>query len=224
MAKRAPPRPKADPDAFAEVVADFRDRLIMSDEEFQDLESASYSEAFTVAGVAQLDLVEQVWSAVDDAIAQGSTLDDFRDRIEEKLTNAWGAEQPYRVETIFRTTVGQAYSRGRFEQMSAPAVVESRPYWRFIAIEDTRECELCGSCDGVILPSDHPWWKTHYPLLHHSCRCRVDTLSAREAGENVTTEPPGVAAADGFGMVPANEPYEPDLSEYPPELATAFGG
>lgn len=223
LAKRPPKRPAPDPDAFPEAVRWFRDRLVLTDEEFQALEAASYDEAFTVAGVANLDLVTEVWEAVDAAVANGETLDDFRDRVSEKLADAWGGDEPYRVETILRTNVQRAYAAGRFEQMTHPAVQEARPYWRFSAIYDTRTCPICSPCDGVVLPADHPWWKSHYPILHHACRCHAVTLSASEAEGGVTTDPPAVEAAPGFGMPPANEPYEPDLSEYPDELVAESG-
>ena len=217
-------RPPADPDAFDEAVAWHRERLPITDDEFHELEAEAALRSFTVAGVSQLDLVTDVWEAVDRAVANGESLEDFQERVSDKLTAAWGKEDPYRIDTIYRTNLQQSYMAGRYEQMTHPAVAEARPFWRFSAIDDERTCPICGPCDGVVLSADHPWWKTHYPLLHFRCRCHAVTLSAREAEGLVTEDVPSVAALEGFGGPPANEPYEPDLGEYPAALATAYGG
>ncbi len=220
MPRRAPARPPADPDAFPQAIRWFRSRLIMSDEEFAALEDASYERAFTVAGVAQLDLVTEVWEALDRAIAQGETFGDFQGAVADKLAAAWGGEQPWRVETIFRTNVQSAYSAGRWQQMQAPAVMAARPFRRYSAIFDQRECPICAELDGAVRPADDAWWRTHNPPMHFNCRCHVVTLSKAEAeAEGVDPSGPSVDAAEGFGGAPSEtDDWQPDLSEYPGPL------
>ncbi len=218
-------RPPAHPDAFAEAVAWFRAKLILTDDEFDALEEASYHRAFTIAGVAQLDMVTQVWEAIDRAVAQGETLSDFQDAVGDKLTAAWGKEQPWRLETIFRTNVQQAYSDGRWEQMEHPAVKEARPYRKYSAVMDSRTSPICAPLDGTVLPADDPFWSSHNPPLHFNCRSHVVTLSEEEAkSEGVAQEAPSIAPADGFGDAPQGEwvASEPDLDGYPQPLVAEY--
>lgn len=224
MSKKTPKRPPADADAPDAAVAWFRERVPMTDDQFSDLDDESHATAFTVAGVAQLDLVEDVWSALDRAIANGETLEDFQARVGDRLASAWGSEQPWRLETIYRTVTASAYNAGRYAQMTEPAVKQARPFWRFSDIQDARESDICREAGGTVLPADHSWWNSHYPPLHHQCRSHVVTLSSDEAqDEGVAAHPPAGHSAEGFGAAPVSAPnLEPDLDEYPPELAKAY--
>lgn len=222
MPARPPARPPADPRSFDEAVSWFRSKMILSDDEFEAIEAASHETAFTVAGVAQLDLVTQVWEAADRALAQGETLESFQRATADKLAAAWGKDQPWRVETIFRTNVQSAYSRGRWRQMNHPAVRRARPYRRYSAIMDSRTTTVCKHLDGVVRPADDTWWDGRIPPLHFNCRSCLVTLDEEEAAqEGVTDPPPDVEGEEGFGAVPG-APTAPDLSGYPPELAAAY--
>lgn len=225
---RKPPRaPPAAVESSQEAVAWFRDRLLMTDDEFHALEGATHDTAFTIAGVNQLDLVEEVWRAVDDAVARGETLDDFQERVSDRLASAWGSEQPWRVETIFRTQAQSAYAAGRYQQMTDPAVQRARPFWRYSSITDQRTTILCNAADDTVLPADHPWWQGHYPPCHFNCRAHAVTLSEEEAQEiGITSDPTSEPAMDGFGAAPVvvAQDYEPIPGEYPPELFAEYEG
>src|SRR4051812_38469029 len=127
-------KPSADPEQFDDAVTHFRRRVPIPDQAYRRLDSDARKRAFSVAGVAQLDLVNQVWAAIDSALANGTTLGDFKTDVSAKLTAAWGAEKPWLIDTIFRTNVQTAYGAGRWRQMRDPAVMRARPYWRFSAI------------------------------------------------------------------------------------------
>ena len=218
-------RPPADPAAFEEAVRWFRARVPMTDDDFQALEDRSYHHAFRVAGLAQLDLVTQVWEALDRAIAQGESLDSFRAAVGDKLASAWGRDMPWRVETIFRTNAQTVYSDARWEQQQHPAVKAARPYKRFDAVMDDRTTDICAAFDGTVLPEDDPFWSRSLPPLHFGCRSHVVTLSEREArAEGIDDEPPPGTPMDGFGQAPELREYpaEPDLTGYPPALVAGY--
>lgn len=209
-----------DPIKFQEAIDRFRELVPMTDEEFDALTEAEQDFAFTVANVAQADLVAEVYDSIERAITDGTTLDDFKADVGDQLADAWGGEEPGRLETIFRTNVMDAYSSGRYDVMTAPAVAEARPYWRYDAVGDGgRTCDICEPCDGVVLPQDHPWWSRHYPILHPNCRCIATPLSEDEAkDEGITGSPPDVDPAPGFGTPPAGgggSDWQPDTSDYP---------
>jgi SPP1 gp7 family putative phage head morphogenesis protein len=218
-------RPDADPNAYLQAVEWFRQRVPLEEGEFLRVVQGAHEKAFTVAGVAQLDLVTQVWEAVDDALAKGTTLAEFRMTIEDRLTAAWGKSQPYRVETILRTNVQHAYSRGRWEQQNDPDVKAMRPFLEFSAVMDGRTSEICRPIDGTILSADDPFWKTHVPPLHHSCRSTTISLTEAQAKtRGVTPTPPTATPAEGFGAAPGENDWHPDLRKYPAELGAVAAG
>lgn len=216
----------ATPVKFREAVAAWRKRDPMPKDEYDALDADARDRAWTVAAAAQADLVTDVWEAIDSAIEDGTTLEDFQEAIGAQLAEAWGGANPARVENIFRTNISSAYNQGRYSVFTAPAVKESHPYWRFDVIDDDRLDDVCADCGGVILPQDDPWWDDHLPPLHPQCRCSFTAISAEEAGESVDEEGPDSAAADGFGEAPdeEGEDWEPDSGDYPAAVGDILEG
>lgn len=212
-----------DPDKFKEAMAAFRRKVPLTDDEWDDLEDEERERAFKVANVAQADLVQEVFDALDDAIENGSTLADFQADVGAQLAEAWGGEDAPRLETLFRTNVLGAYNQGRYEIFSTPEAKEARPYWRFDAIEDDRTDDECIEADKTVLPADDPWWQVHIPPLHFNCRCTYVALSEDEAREEgVTDEPPKAEADDGFGGAPATDDWDADTSRFDDDLAAVL--
>lgn len=214
----------ADPVDFDEAIAWFRKRVAMTAEERASAAAEAKRRAFWVSNVAQADIVAQVWRAVDDAVTKGTPLADFKRAVGEQLRRAWGAsvnDAPWRLETIFRTNVQNAYGAGRFRQASHPDVLAERPVWMFDAILDGRETDICRACDGTKLEADAPWWATHTPPLHFNCRSSFITLSEDQAGK-ISAKAPTVDAQAGFGRAPTDEPWRPEPNRYPEQLAFDF--
>lgn len=209
-----------DPIKFDEAIKAIRQRVPMTEDVWSQLEQDELEFAFTVADVAQLDMVVDVYEAIQRAVEDGTTLDDFKESVGEALETAWGEEDGARMETIFRTNVQGAYNSGRHE--AAQAVKEDRPYWRYQAILDNRTADMCRDCDGVVMDADSEWFQTHYPPLHPNCRCIAATLTQAQAErEGVTEHGPTVEPVDGFGQAPSGGgggDWEPDPEDYPGPL------
>lgn len=58
------------------------------------------------------------------------------------------------------------------------------PYLQYIAVLDERTRKEHRRWHNLILPVEHPFWKTHYPPNGWKCRCMVRQISAREAQAN----------------------------------------
>jgi SPP1 gp7 family putative phage head morphogenesis protein len=177
MAAKQPPPP----DRYAEAIAWFRNRVPMTDEEFAALDVAERQKAFTVAGVTQARPIQEIFNAIDRAIADGTTLDDFKDEVGAQLEESWGGPDPSRVETVFRTNTMSAYNGARSAIFSDPVVREARPYLQFHAVEDSRTSDICEALDGKVLPADDPFWQRHTPPLHHNA-VTSETPIATDAG------------------------------------------
>jgi len=209
--------PPADPSHFLEAVRVWRARVPVSDTEFAQLEAEAQRRAFTVAGVAQAQLVADVWRALDSAIASGSTFQDFKREVGAKLTDAWGGERPWRLETIFRTNVQTAYGAGRARMQAEPAIRKRRPYLKYSSVLDARTSPICKPLGGTVLPVDHPFWASHQPPLHFGCRSTTIALTTEQAqAAGVAEEAPEVEPQEGFGRTA--EDLQPDLSNFPEPL------
>ncbi|WP_029896827.1 phage minor head protein [Desulfohalovibrio reitneri] len=149
---------------------------IVTRKEFDRLEGVARSRAFTVSGLARMDQLAEVHSAIGHAVENGESLADFKTRvrglIERKGWSSW------RVETIFRNNVQSAYMAGRHAQMMRAA--QARPYWRYVAVKDSRTRPSHLALNGMVYRHEHPFWKQFYPPNGHRCRCSVVTLSGRQ--------------------------------------------
>jgi SPP1 gp7 family putative phage head morphogenesis protein len=211
----------ADPNEFTEAVEKFRARVPMKRGEWDKLRAVEKEKAFTVSEVALADIITEVFESLKDAIAKGTSFEEFKATAGARLEQHWGGEKPGRLQTIFRTNLIGAYNGGRHAIISAPEVQRFRPYRRFDGIDDDRQTEICDACDGVVLPADDPWWLTHSPLMHFNCRSVVTPLSEEEArAEGIDTDPPPLTPSEGFGAPPSLDgpDWEPDLTEYPEEI------
>lgn len=216
--EKAPP---ADPTKFNEAVDAFRRKDPITDDEIDTLTEVERERAFWVAGVAEADMVQQVYDAIDSAIENGTTLEDFKAACGQGLEDAWGDEKAYRVDTIFRTNLGDAYSAGRYESMTAPEILEARPYWTYRVIEDQSTSDVCQELDDehIVLPADDPFFARRHPPLHHSCRTEIAPLTPEEAeAEGLTDGAPKMENEpdEGFGAAPSvrGEDWAPDPDNY----------
>jgi SPP1 gp7 family putative phage head morphogenesis protein len=211
-----------DPAHFREAVRAWRNRVPVTDAEYAELDENMRERAFKVANVAQAELVTDVWRALDRAISHGTDFKDFKEAVGALLEDAWGGAQPGRLETIFRTNVQTAYNAGRYAQARHPAVGVRRPYWRYVAVQDSRTSDICSELDGTVLPAADEFWRTHIPPLHPNCRSTFVPLTEDEAkAEGIEEEAPVTEPTEGFGDAPKDDDstWEPDPAQYPAPVA-----
>jgi len=194
----------ADPSRWRDARAWFLTRRPVLRESAAQTERDARLRAFRVAGITSVNLVTEVHQAIDDALRDGTTLDEFKKRVGAKLADEWGAPNARRVETIFRTNVQSAYNAGRYAEMTRPAALAVRPFWKFVAILDGRTTATCAPLNGVIAKHDAAFWESHFPPLHFNCRSTVVSLSRGETERaGGAKEPPKAKApGEGFGTRP----------------------
>lgn len=178
---------------------------------YDGLKARYRMQAFTIAGVSDVGLIERIQKALGDTMANGGTVEDFRSEV-NKLTSDAGAQQiaDLHVNTVFQTNVQKAYQNGRFEQLRDPAVVVALPYWVYSTAGDARVRPAHAALEGFTAKQDDPVWRRIYPPCGYNCRCTVYAIGADEAPEEAAK--PGLeripaAAASvpdpGFGGIPA---------------------
>jgi SPP1 gp7 family putative phage head morphogenesis protein len=217
---------RLEPLDFERALEFFRDKVVLAPDEFRALWEEYRSLAFTVSGIAALDVLHDIYRELLRAIEEGLTARDFAESFGEILERrGWEGLAPHRVDNVFRTNVQTAYMVGHYRRMTDPDVVRRRPYWMYDAVNDRRTRPSHAAMDGKVYPADHPFWDVWYPPNGYRCRCGVRTLSAGEVERKrlkVETEMPEVMPDPGFAHNPARVKWEPDLSKYPPALRRAY--
>jgi SPP1 gp7 family putative phage head morphogenesis protein len=219
----------ADPLAPKEAIAYFRKRVPLTDDDWSKLAEKNHHQAFRVAGVADLDVITDVWDALDNSLEKGEDFEAFKERVTDELERAWGgtvSNPGWRIETIFRTNLQSSYAAGRYQQATHPDTLKDRPYWMLDVVEDDRTSDICADLDeeigGKAIPADDPIWQKAYPPNHHACRSQVITLTEEEAREQGLLEdvpdPDEIEVDEDFAKLP-DDGWEPDPDDYPDELA-----
>lgn len=216
------------PPVFEEALRWFRGRVPMTDAAFAALTVEAQRRAFTLAGVAALTVVSDVWRSLDATLAAGRTLRDFKRDVAPALLGQWQgsvAAPAWRMETIFRNATQRAYVHGRVEQLRDPEVAPLRPFWMFDAVGDARTSAICSALDGTVLAASDPWWASHTPPCHHACRSTLRGLRASDPRAKAATgAPPAVDAQTGFGELPGADDWRPRAGDYPAPAWAAYQG
>ncbi len=164
---------------MAEAAAFWRRKLRLSPKEFRALQDSARTNAFAVSGIALGDELDTVFDALQRAIDNGDSFEDFKAECAEIFERrGWTGKRAWRVDNIFRTNIQTAYNVGRYEQMQR--VKKLRPFWRYSAVNDSRTRPEHRAMHGKIFPADHPFWDTWYPPNGFRCRCSVDSVSKEE--------------------------------------------
>lgn len=164
-----------------EAIDFLRKKLNVPTARWTDLWQHQHSVAFTVAGAQSKALVSDFHDAVNKAIGEGRTLEDFRkdfDRIVEDHGWSYNGSRNWRSKVIFETNLRTAYAAGKWEQIQR--VKQSRPYLRYVAVMDNRTREEHRGWHDMVLPADDPFWQTHFPPNGWNCRCTVQSLNERD--------------------------------------------
>ena len=180
----------------AEAVRYFRRKGFRIAFDWRDVWQEEHGVAFTVAKAMRDDILRDTREAVDEAIAEGTTLRDFRKRLEPILQAKgwWGRKvmtdpetgvaravqlgSPRRLKIIFDTNMRTAHAAGRWHRIQQ--VKERRPYLRYVAVLDERTRHQHRTWHGTVRPVDDPFWDTHFPPNGWRCRCTVQQLSERD--------------------------------------------
>ncbi len=164
--------------------------------DWQELWQEAQAQAFTVAKVTRLDLLQDIRNAVQAALDGGQTQAWFIKELRPVLQAKgwWGKQEhvdeatgeireiqlgsPWRLQTIYRTNLQTAYMAGRYRAQLDN--VDDRPFWQYSAILDGKTRPSHRALHGKVFRYDDPFWQAFYPPNGWGCRCRVVALSARD--------------------------------------------
>lgn len=201
---------------FFEQLEFFRQKLNLPTEHWDDIQRAAHDRAFIVAGAMKADLLDDLQQAVFSRMADGRGLEafrkDFRAIVGKHGWQGWTGEGSpggfaWRTQVIYQTNMATSYSAGRYQQLTDPDYLQLRPYWRYKHADGVINPRLQHvTWNGLTLPYDHPFWKTHFPPNGWGCHCRVVPVDAREYAKaqaaGLTDPPAGWDVRDGNDNLP----------------------
>ena len=174
------------------AINNLQQKLPLATDYWNDLLGPIHAKQFTIAG-APIDVVKDVHNALIQALKEGKTLSQFRKDFDDTVTrNGWSYKgtRGWRTALIYNTNMHSAYMAGRWEQIWKNK--KKRPYLEYRCVIDSKTRPEHRRWHRIILPVDHPFWKTHYPPNGWNCRCTVRTYSVEELnslGLNISDDP-----------------------------------
>jgi hypothetical protein len=210
---------------FSEQIAFFRRKLNLPTSAWTEIWQSQHDHAFVVAGVTREDMLADFRAAIDKAISQGATLEQFRqdfDTIVAKYGWDYNGGRNWRSRVIYETNMRASYAAGRYAQLQS--LKEVRPYWRYRhsdAVQHPRPLHV--AWNGLVIPADDPWWLTHYPPNGWGCQCTVEGLNGRDLKRLGKSEP-DKAPDDGTRTVTVgSKGPAPRTVEVPNGIDPGFG-
>lgn len=201
---------------FAEQIKFFRGKagLLLPTEHWDDITGAAHDRAFMVAGTTKMDLLADFHGAVEKAIAEGKSLDWFRQNFADIVQkHGWDYNGPFdwRSRVIYQTNLQASYAAGRYAQLTHPDLLKNRPWWKYVhndSVSHPRPPHVAWS--GLTLRYDDPWWQAHYPPNGFGCRCRITAVAEPTAGRDTAPDDGSYEYVDRWGeshAVPAGVDY-----------------
>jgi hypothetical protein len=162
-----------------------------------DVWKEEHAHAFTVAKAMEVDVLESIRGAVDQAIAEGRTFRDFQKTLQPELEKLgwWGKKEmvdpktgetklvqlgsPRRLQIIFRQNLRSAQAAGQWERIERTK--DFMPYLKYELGPSRKHRDQHVQWSGLILPVDDSFWETHFPPNGWGCKCRVLPMSEDDA-------------------------------------------
>ncbi|WP_367025216.1 phage minor head protein [Methylococcus sp. ANG] len=200
---------------FPEQIAFFRQKLKLPSERWDSIERAAHDRGFIVAGAQKADLLTDLHNAVEQAIREGKSIQWFRQNFEAIVAKhgwtGWTGEGTkagvaWRTRVIYNTNLSASYAAGRFAQLTE-AGFGLWVYRHSDSVLHPRPLHL--AWNGLALPPDHPFWKTHYPPNGWGCHCYVVGARSESGARRLGGDP--------------DKRVDPDWSETDPKTGAPVG-
>lgn len=187
-----------------EVTSYFDGKTLKPAFSWLDVFNQEHAYSFTVAKAVELELLTSFRNVTSTAITGGYGFDAWRKDMAAELQRlGWYGPRMVsdptgvdpdrmvdfssdrRLRTIFWSNMNSARAAGQWER--AQRTKRGLPYILYVRTTsgDPRVEHLAWV--GLILPVDHPFWKTHWPPNGWMCKCQVRQISAREAARLLGT-------------------------------------
>ena len=165
---------------FDEAIDFLKSKINMPSAYWTDIWQKLNARAFQVAGATKQSLIQDFRDALEAALEQGTTLQDFRKQFAEIVkAHGWQyhGSPGWRSRIIYETNLSMAYAAGRYSQLTEPETLAAFPYWQYVHSGALHPRLDHLNWNGLVLQADDPFWDSHYPPNGWNCGCRVAPVS-----------------------------------------------
>ncbi len=184
---------------FSEALKALRKKVPMPAKDWREFSGESQNWAFTVAGLTQGDLLQDILTLIDQAFAQGKSTENFVEEFEQLVSDRGWTEGRDRGKFILENNIRSVQRQGRYEQVRDPDVATARPYlmWKHRDSRVPRPLHL--ALHRQVFRADDPFWLKAFPSCGFGCRCAAYAVSDRDLrrlGLSVGVPPDPATIAD----------------------------
>ncbi len=157
----------------------------------------------TVAALTGLNLMDEVYSALNEQEGDGIAGEDF-----EEPNSSDGY-----LEDVAGSNMQSGFSRGKVDEDD-----DSDDWWEYVT--QPGACPICEPLDGTQAPQDDGIWADRIPPLHPECVCDLKTIPPQKIRATEHDVPSEARGRSGWGD--PRKRFDPDLSDKPAALLPAY--
>ena len=136
---------------------------------------------FVVTGIEQANALQTIRDRVA-TLPEGADWNTVKKDIAETMSPWLGDESATRrADLLVRFHGFQAYQATQWNLDQETK--DTHPYYQYRTAEDAHVRASHAALDGIILPIDDPFWKTHFPPWDWGCRCELIAISEADHQE-----------------------------------------
>lgn len=172
-----------------EAIAHFNGKVLLTTQHYAELKAYEHALAFTVAKIADKDMLTEVHKAMKQAMENGTSFSDFKKQLKPYLlARGWlgltdsKADKQYlahRLRTIYHTNKATAYSAGQWERIQKTK--EFLPYLQYMPSLSVNRRDSHKPYYNLVRPVDDPIWTSIMPPNGFGCKCWVKQLTKTRA-------------------------------------------
>lgn len=166
---------------FEEAVNAFLSKTPILYETIEQVTDEIRANSFWLKKSLDLEVTERVFKTFKKSLENGGTFEEWIEDSAEILSKAGLMNNPYYLETVYRTNMLSQYNIGNYVQQME--VTKQYPYWQYLSIIDNSTSDICNKFHKKIYKWDDAFWASYYPPNHFRCRSLVISLSKDEIGE-----------------------------------------
>jgi len=178
----------------------------LPDEYYDEIPKDLRRSAFTVAGIAKMAVIASLLDSLETAEKNGTDFESWAASIDDEKFQSLN---DFHKQTLYRTNMSVQYNGGRLQ---VGLTSDTLVYLKYQATLDDRTRPNHAACDGVTLPIDDTFWRTHTPPNGFGCRCFVLNIDAKDLQDNPLTPKSDITKAmtpdEGFSFSPIDPESE----------------
>ncbi len=205
--------------------------IIRPGNEWFDINSGEHAQTFSVAHCASVDIAEQIFGFMNEALANGESFQDFKKKMIPMMQESGWYGRPdvtakdkgyinWRLKIMYQTNMSTAYAAGHYRQQMRGA--DGRPYLVYKQVQRDTKRDAHEKLHDTAYPADHSFWDEYYPPNGYRCGCYTVSISESQYQNGPYTK--GASGPDlaefrksvdeKWRYNPGQEVYAPSVKKY----------